>query len=150
LLGADSGEDAIMPRVRTTAPLLALAVSAVAGATAQAYTPKWLACDGKVTIETRDQGKPQTQTEDVHDLYLYDDDNKNLFKHSDARKSDDIEPVTAYTDKEIRWGSKNMTISGATWEGALDRTSLALKMVYRDPDGTRTWTEQCKPAQPPS
>jgi hypothetical protein len=136
-----------MPRVRSL--WLAAAACALAG-TANAYTPKYLACEGKITIETRTEGKPQTSTEAVHETYVYDDDSKNFYKRSDTRKTEDLQPVTAYTDKEIRWASKNVNIYGASWEGVLDRSSLALKIVYKEENGTRTWAEQCKPTPPPS
>ena len=138
-----------MPRVRSLW-LASIAASCAWSMSAQAFAPKYLACDGKLTIETRTEGKPQTTSEGVHEIYLYDDDSKNFYKRSDTRKTDDIQPVTAYTDKEIRWASKNVSVNGATWEGVLDRSSLALKVIYREDGATRIWAETCKATQPPS
>ena len=138
-----------MPRVRSLS-LALVAAGCAWGGTAAAFSPKYIACEGKVTIETRTDGKPQTSSEAVHEIYAYDDDSKNFYRHSDTHKTDDLEPVTAYTDKEIRWASKNVNVYGASWEGVLDRSSLALKISYKEETGTRTWAEQCKPAQPPS
>jgi hypothetical protein len=107
---------------------------------ASAYSPEWLQCDGQVVTTGLDAG-----TKPAHHIYIYDDDNRHLFLYSPEQQSQSLEAVTEYTDKNIRWGSKNVTISGATWEGTLDRSSLALKLAYKDLESVRTWTEQCKP-----
>jgi hypothetical protein len=117
---------------------------------ATAYTPKWLECDGQMVTTTTVDGKPQSTSAPAHDFYVYDDDSKNLYKHSDARKTEDVEPVQSYTDKEIKWASKGSGASEANWEGMLNRSSLALTINYKDKGSTIVWTQQCKPSSPKS
>ena len=122
--------------------------SAIPGASAFAYTPKWLACDGQLVVSTTSDGKTQSSTQPAHDVYVYDDDNRHLYWHSDKLNTDSIEPVTVYNDHEIKWSGHGSNIFGSEWDGRIDRSSLALKLNYREKDSTRTWTEQCKPTQP--
>jgi uncharacterized membrane protein len=108
-----------------------------------AYTPKWLQCDGELVVTGADAG-----TKPAHDLYIYDDDNKNLFVYSADRHRESIEPVRVYNDNEIRWSMDATGSSSARWEGRIDRKTLGLRLNYVASGSTLTWTEQCKPTSP--
>ncbi len=123
--------------------------SAVAVAnTASAYTPKWLECDGEAVTTTTANGKSETTTKPAKDIYVYDDDSKNFYKFSEKRKTHDVEPVTSYTDKEIKWSSKGSSANDARWEGKLNRTTLALQIDYNERGTAIAWKQQCKATQP--
>ena len=109
---------------------------------ASAYTPKWLQCDGQVVVK----GGNDPGMRPAHDIYIYDDDNKNLFAW--LRNSEAMEPVKLYSDNEIRWSSDVTGFNNARWEGRIDRKSLALRLDYADTESTRLWTEQCAPISP--
>lgn len=131
---------------RTTALLGTLAALAWAGPAA-AYTPKWLACTGEVAIvPTGSAAQPSKET--AEDIYVYDDDAKTLFKYLTARKSLAYLGPNRYTDSEITWAGSSSGIDSSSWEGRLDRGTLALRLTYKSGQETRTWTQQCKPTTP--
>lgn len=110
----------------------------------------WIDCNGqKVTTGTMD-GKPVNETKPAHDIYSFDDGTKYLYKYSEERKVSDPEPVTVFSPQEIKWGDKPPpgSSSTATWEGRLDRASLALTLNYQEAGTKIVWTEQCKASSP--
>lgn len=121
--------------------LLALLTS---GSAAAATT--WIDCSGQmVTTKAGKADEPSA----AHDVYVIDDTAKALFKYSDARKSADLEPVTAFDDKEIKWAEKpDLGALDSGWEGRLDRTAMSLRVEYHQIPETTVWTEQCKPTDP--
>ena len=124
-------------------------VSAVAWASAAAaYTPNWLECDGQMVTTTTADGKAESTSAPAKDVYVYDDDSKNFYKYSETRKTTDVEPVTSYTDKEIKWSSKGSSANAASWDGTLNRSTLALQIDYNERGTEIVWTQQCKPTQP--
>ncbi|MHB1207149.1 MAG: hypothetical protein ACYCZX_16385 [Rhodospirillaceae bacterium] len=114
---------------------------------AAAYTPKWLACTGDVTI-TPNGTSAQPSKEAAEDVYVYDDDAKTLFKYSPTRKSLAYVGANRYTDGEIAWTGSSSGIDSSSWEGRLDRKTLGLSLSYKTAAETRTWAEQCKPTTP--
>jgi hypothetical protein len=122
----------------------AAAVCAIWATGANAYSPKWLACDGSMTVTPVTQ-PAQSANQPASDTYVYDDDAHNLFKYSPTRKSLDFEGVTDYNDHVIKWAGKMSDIAHSEWAGELNRSTLALRMTYSDTDEKRVWTEQCKP-----
>lgn len=126
-------------------PIVGIAAAAMLAGTMQAsaYTPKWLQCDGQVVAVGENAG-----TRPARDYYVYDDDNKNLFKYMEKTHREAIEPVRVYNGDEIRWSMDASGTSRARWSGRIDRKSLALHADYHDTDSAMTWTEQCKPTTP--
>ena len=106
----------------------------------------WLVCDGSV-VTTPSKGTATTAT--ASDIYAYNDELKFLYKYSPERQNLAIVPVATYSAKEIVWGRDNQGVA-ASWEGRLDRATMALKIVRSEAGDTMTWTERCKPtsAQP--
>jgi hypothetical protein len=129
--------------MKTVTALLVLGASAAVAAPLRA-AETWIQCDGTViTSGATQESKP------VHEVYVYDDDTRHLFKYSDSRKSLDAVFVTNYAPREIAWSSPSgATYADARWEGRLDRTTNALSIVRHERGETMTWTETCKPAQP--
>jgi hypothetical protein len=116
---------------------------------AAAYTPKWLECDGQSVTAGTSGGKPVNETKPVHDTYVYDDDGKYFYKYQENTNRTAIEPTTQYTADVIKWGITQFPgQSGPNWTGELNRSTLALKLNYRDGTETIDFTEQCKPGAP--
>ena len=126
---------------RTLAAALSGAALAWAGPAA-AYTPKWLACTGEITV-TRPDAPPSKEA--AEDIYVYDDDAKTLFKYFPARKSLAYLGPKSYTAGEIVWFGSSSGIDATAWEGRLDRTALTLRLNYKSGAETRVWTQQCQP-----
>jgi len=116
---------------------------------AAAYTPKWLECDGQSVTSGTSGGKPVNETKPVHDTYVYDDDAKYFYKYQENTNRTVIEPTTEYTSDIIKWGIAQFPgQSGPNWAGELNRSTLALKLNYRDGTETIDFTEQCKSGPP--
>lgn len=108
----------------------------------------WLACDGTVATATTKDGKTDTTSAAAKDIYAYNDASKALMKYSEKNKSLSPVFVTGFDDKAISWanaGGANAGSGAATWEGRIDRASLALKMTRTEKGEVMTWDQQCKP-----
>ncbi|MBY0509906.1 MAG: hypothetical protein K2P94_07105 [Rhodospirillaceae bacterium] len=108
----------------------------------------WLACEGTVATATTKDGKTENTSAQATDIYAYNDANKALMKYSEKNKNLSPVFVTGYDDKAISWanaGGANAGSGAATWEGRIDRASLALKMTRTEKGEVMTWTQQCKP-----
>lgn len=108
----------------------------------------WLACEGTVATATTKDGKTDTTSAEAKDIYAYNDASKALMKYSEKNKNLSPVFVTGYDDKAISWanaGGANAGSGAATWEGRIDRASLALKMTRKEKDEVMTWSQQCKP-----
>lgn len=108
----------------------------------------WLACEGTVDTATTKDGKTENTSAKASDIYAYNDASKALMKYSE--KSKNLSPVfvTGYDDKAIAWanaGGANAGSGAATWEGKIDRASMALNMTRKEKGEVMTWTQQCKP-----
>ena len=140
--------------MRTLTALSCLAgafLAAAASPASAAWNPNWIACDGQtVTTGTLD-GKPINETKPGHHVFGYDDASKNIYLYSDARKSADPEPVTSYSDSEIKWGSHRMMgqSTGADWDARLDRKTMDLTLNYQEAGTQILWNEKCVPTASP-
>ncbi len=129
---------------------LACAVAlASAAKPAAAYTPKWLECDGQTLTSGTADGKPINDTKPIHETFVYDDDGRNFYKYQETANQTVLEPTTEYTGDAIKWGiTHDAGQSAPSWTGELNRTTLALKLNYKDKGETIDFTEQCKPGTP--
>jgi len=114
--------------------VLALAAPASAAET-------WLLCEGTVT---GGEGGPAP----VKETYAYNDDTKFLYKYSEKRKSLDPVLVRVYDAKQITWASTSTGSNTASWEGKLDRTTMAITQSRKDGTESLTWAQTCKPTKP--
>ncbi len=132
--------------MRTTAFIAAIAAAALAFTSgAYAAEENWLECEGTVTTV---KGK-EAQTAPAIDTYAYNDVTKNLFAYSPKFQRLSLVRVIEYSPKVIKWaGGEGMPYQGPHWEGTLDRTKNALKMVRQESGETMTWSQSCKPTQP--
>jgi hypothetical protein len=131
----------------------AAAIFSVTSLTVQAAqaADNWLACEGTVATSTTKDGKTETASASANDVYVFNDGNKMLFKYADVRKALDPVFVTKFDDKTIAWanaGGASAGTTAATWQGSLDRASMALKMTRTERDEVMTWTQQCKSTAP--
>jgi hypothetical protein len=129
-----------------------IAVAAAVMAASPAFAAEnWLACDGTVATSTKKDGQTQSTSAPAKDTYVVNDTSKMLFKYSETRKMLDPIFVTGFDDKKISWanaGGASAGTTAATWQGSLDRASLALKMTRTERDETMTWEQQCKATSP--
>lgn len=121
--------------------------SAVLGAAPALAVDTWIQCDGSVATVGGDgvagAAKP------AHDVFVYNDEIKRLFKYSLTRRSLDPVFVTDYAQQRITWSSPTgSSYRDVRWQGQLDRSTLVLCVVRREKGETMTWTENCKPTQP--
>jgi hypothetical protein len=129
---------------------VAAALLTASSVTAQA-AESWIACDGTVATSTTKDGKTETASAPANDVYVFNDGNKMLFKYADTRKALDPVFVTKFDDNTIAWanaGGASAGTTAATWQGALDRASMALKMTRTERGEVMTWTQQCKTTAP--
>jgi len=125
-----------------------LAALAAFALSAPVHAASWIDCTGQMVTTTA--GKPDQQTSPAHDIYALNDDTKTLHKYSESRKTTDTEPVTLYTMDEVKWAEKpNLGVLDASWEGRIDRKTMALKMDYHQGPETTVWTEQCRATDAP-
>ena len=120
---------------------------AAAGLSAAQAATTWIDCTGQMV--TTKAGKADAPVQ-VHEIYQIDDQAQGLFKYSEARKSADPEPVTAFDDKSITWAEKpDLGALDTSWQGKIDRASMALTAEYSQGPEKTSWTEQCKPTSAP-
>jgi hypothetical protein len=131
-------------------PMAALASFTVLASPALA-AERWVACEGTVATTVTKDGKTETTNAPATDVYAYNDASKALFKYSDKRNTLDPVFVTGFDDKAIKWanaGASSAGSSAASWEGSIDRATLALKLTRTERGEIMTWTQQCKATSP--
>ena len=129
---------------------LAVAIAglfAAAGMSGAQAAQSWIDCTGQMV--TTKAGKADAPVQ-VHEIFQIDDQAKGLFKYSDVRKSADPEPVTQFDDQTIIWAEKpDLGALDSSWQGKIDRATMALNQEYDQGPEKTTWTEQCKPTSAP-
>jgi hypothetical protein len=107
----------------------------------------WISCQGTVETAATKDGKTESSSAQATDIYAYNDASKQLMKYSEKNKNLSPVFVTGYDDKAISWanaGGVNAGSGAATWEGRIDRASMALKMTRTEKGEVMTWNQQCK------
>jgi hypothetical protein len=133
---------------RTLAAAMLALFATAAGASTAGAAATWIDCTGQMV--TTKAGKADAPVA-THEIYQIDDAAKALYKYSEARKSADPEPVTTFDDKAVAWAEKpDLGALDSSWEGHLDRASLALTQDYHQGPEVTNWTEQCKATTAPA
>jgi hypothetical protein len=132
-----------------SAGLFAVATSAYAPAAAFA-AETWMSCEGSVvTTGTGPDGKPLNDTQPSKQVLAYDDGAQRLFRYSETSKKLSPMPVKSYGPDAITWAGSISASGFPSWEGKLDRAKMSVSVVRTENGNVMTWTEQCKPTQPP-
>lgn len=123
--------------------VLSAATVLLSGLPSLAYTPQWLECTGEQVITT-DGGATR---QPVVDIYVFDQDARNLFRYSVSQKH--LSMVGAQpSDKVLSWSGTGSGVPASHWAGQLDLGSMSLRLTYENGAEKRAWVQSCKPTDP--